>query len=67
LSDWFSREETVPTAVVKKPNPINERNQATLQELEEEVKRYVFAARTWCHSGTDEQIGSKKKRPPGKP
>jgi kinetochore protein Mis13/DSN1 len=56
LSDWFSRvwqtkgyqrdsaltsiqEETAPP-VVKKPNPQNEKNKTTLEELEEEVKRY---------------------------
>ena len=41
LSDWFSREETAPPPVVKKPNPQNEKNKATLLELEEEVKRYA--------------------------
>lgn len=57
LSDWFSRvcsnqnigrqnlttvqEETAPPPVIKKPNPQNEKNEGTLQELEEEVKRYV--------------------------
>lgn len=41
LSDWFSREETAAPPVVKKPNPTNERNKSTLEELEEELKRYV--------------------------
>jgi len=41
LSDWFSREEPAAPPVVKKPNPTNEKNKATLQELEEEVKRYA--------------------------
>lgn len=40
LSDWFSREETAPPTVVKKPNPQNVKNQATLEEFELEVKRY---------------------------
>src|SRR5690242_7378317 len=40
LSDWFSREETAALPVVKKPNPTNEKNKITLQELEEEIKRY---------------------------
>ncbi len=35
------QEETAPPPVVKKPNPQNEKNKATLEELEEEVKRYV--------------------------
>jgi kinetochore protein Mis13/DSN1 len=39
LSDWFSREETAPPTVVKKPNPQNVRNQATLEEFEQEVIR----------------------------
>ena len=41
LSDWFSREEIAPPVVITKPNPQNEKNKATLQELEEQVKRYV--------------------------
>jgi kinetochore protein Mis13/DSN1 len=41
LSDWFSREETAAPPKVKKPNPTNEKNKLTLQELEEEVKRYA--------------------------
>jgi hypothetical protein len=35
------QEETAPPPKVKKPNPQNEKNKATLQELEGEVKRYV--------------------------
>jgi kinetochore protein Mis13/DSN1 len=35
------QEETTPPLVVKKPNPQNEKNKATLQELEEEVRRCV--------------------------
>lgn len=35
------QEETAPPPVVKKPNPQNEKNQATLRELEEEVRRYA--------------------------
>lgn len=41
LSDWFSREETAPSPVIRKPNPQNEKNKATLEELEAEVKRYA--------------------------
>ncbi|KAF2023550.1 hypothetical protein EK21DRAFT_80629 [Setomelanomma holmii] len=37
LSDWFSR----------KPNPQNEKNRATLQELEEEVKRLEEEKAAW--------------------
>ncbi|KAF1829695.1 hypothetical protein BDW02DRAFT_535671, partial [Decorospora gaudefroyi] len=47
LSDWFSREETGPTPVVKKPNPQNEKNKATLQELEEEVRRLEEEKVAW--------------------
>jgi kinetochore protein Mis13/DSN1 len=36
-----AQEEAAPPPVVKKPNPQNEKNKATLEELEEEVKRYV--------------------------
>jgi hypothetical protein len=35
------QEDTAPPLVVKRPNPQNEKNKATLEELEEEVKRYV--------------------------
>jgi kinetochore protein Mis13/DSN1 len=41
LSDWFSRPEVEPPTVVKRPNPQNEKNQITLHELEEEIKRYA--------------------------
>ncbi|KAH3913077.1 hypothetical protein HBI56_088070 [Parastagonospora nodorum] len=47
LSDWFSREETAPPPVVKKPNPQNEKNNATLQELEDEVKRLEAEKSAW--------------------
>ncbi|KAH8725925.1 Mis12-Mtw1 protein family-domain-containing protein [Phaeosphaeriaceae sp. PMI808] len=47
LSDWFSREETSVIPVVKKPNPQNEKNKATLQELEEEVKRLEEEEAAW--------------------
>ena len=40
LSDWFSREDTAPPTVVKKPNPQNVKNQTTLEEFELEIKRY---------------------------
>lgn len=39
---YNSQEDLISTSVVKKPNPINEKNKATLEELEEEVKRYVY-------------------------
>jgi hypothetical protein len=35
----FAQEDTAPPPVVKRPNPQNEKNMATLQELEEEVQR----------------------------
>jgi len=36
------QEDTAPPPVIKKPNPQNDKNQATLEELEEEVKRYAY-------------------------
>lgn len=47
LSDWFSREETAPAPVIKKPNPQNEKNKATLEELEEEIKRLEDEKAAW--------------------
>ncbi|KAL6709078.1 hypothetical protein ACN47E_001894 [Coniothyrium glycines] len=47
LSDWFSREDTAPTPVVKKPNPQNEKNKATLLELEEEIRRLEEEKAAW--------------------
>ncbi|KAH6642282.1 Mis12-Mtw1 protein family-domain-containing protein [Boeremia exigua] len=47
LSDWFSREETAASPVVKKPNPVNEKNIITLQELEEEVRRLEEEMAAW--------------------
>ncbi|KAE8853386.1 hypothetical protein PTNB73_02290 [Pyrenophora teres f. teres] len=47
LSDWFSREEPPAPPVVKKPNPQNEKNKATLQELEEEVKLLEEEKTAW--------------------
>ncbi|KAI9786989.1 MAG: hypothetical protein M1816_007740 [Peltula sp. TS41687] len=38
MSDWFSREETVPKAVIKKPNPRNIANAARVEELEKQVR-----------------------------
>ena len=40
FSDWFNREETVPTKVVKKPNPRNVEIEENLAGLEEGIKRY---------------------------
>ncbi|KAL5119978.1 hypothetical protein ACEQ8H_002076 [Pleosporales sp. CAS-2024a] len=47
LSDWFSREETAAPTVIKKPNPQNEKNKATLEELEEEVDRLEKEKAEW--------------------
>ncbi|KAF1971036.1 hypothetical protein BU23DRAFT_537229 [Bimuria novae-zelandiae CBS 107.79] len=47
LSDWFSREETAPPTVVKKPNPQNVKNEATLEEFEREVKRLEEEKAAW--------------------
>jgi hypothetical protein len=40
------QEDTAPPPVVEKPNPQNLKNMATLQELEEEVQRWVMR-RLW--------------------
>ncbi|RMZ71206.1 mis12-mtw1 family [Pyrenophora seminiperda CCB06] len=61
LSDWFSREEVAAPPVVKKPNPQNEKNKATLQELEEEVKRLEEEKAAW------EAIASSSKTMPPPP
>ncbi|KAF2126621.1 hypothetical protein P153DRAFT_346576 [Dothidotthia symphoricarpi CBS 119687] len=47
LSDWFSREDVAPPPAVTKPNPQNEKNMATLQELEEEIKRLEQEHTAW--------------------
>ncbi|PGH23109.1 hypothetical protein AJ80_02883 [Polytolypa hystricis UAMH7299] len=40
LSDWFSREESTPPAVVvKKPNPKNIQNGEKIKELEEQIQK----------------------------
>ncbi|KAL4737332.1 Mis12-Mtw1 protein family-domain-containing protein [Aspergillus similis] len=39
LSNWFSREDTAPTVVVKKANPKNVQNQDKIKELEEQIKK----------------------------
>jgi kinetochore protein Mis13/DSN1 len=40
FSDWFNREETAPTKIVKKPNPRNGEIEDNLAGLEERIKRY---------------------------
>lgn len=45
LSNWFDREDTATTALVKKPNPRNVQNAAKLQELEVEIGRCVIFAK----------------------
>lgn len=47
LSDWFSREETAPPPVSRRPNPQNEKNKATLEELEEELQRLEEEKSAW--------------------
>ncbi|KAL4775426.1 Mis12-Mtw1 protein family-domain-containing protein [Aspergillus nidulans var. acristatus] len=39
LSNWFSREDTAPTVVVKKANPKNLQNQDKIKELEEQIQK----------------------------
>ncbi|GAB7340375.1 hypothetical protein MBLNU457_6819t1 [Dothideomycetes sp. NU457] len=47
LSNWFDREDTATTALVKKPNPRNIQNAAKLQELEVEIARLQAEKRSW--------------------
>ncbi|KAH0286668.1 hypothetical protein M436DRAFT_50379 [Aureobasidium namibiae CBS 147.97] len=47
LSYWYDREDTTPTAVVKKPNPRNIQNAEKLQQLEAELARLQAEKRTW--------------------
>lgn len=47
LSDWFSREDTAPTTVIRKPNPQNTSMQVALEELEEEIKRLEEEKAAW--------------------
>lgn len=47
MSDWFSREDTAPSVLIKKPNPQNERNASMLQELEQEIKRLQEEKAAW--------------------
>ena len=65
LSDWFSREEIAAPPVVKKPNPTNEKNKATLQELEEEVRRYGSPG-SHERSEANSCVVSKRRKPHGK-
>jgi len=44
------QEETAPPPVVKKPNPQNEMNKAKLEELEDEVKRYVLKSTRYTNA-----------------
>jgi kinetochore protein Mis13/DSN1 len=41
FSDWFSREESVPTRVIKKPNPRNIEIEENLAGIEARIRRYV--------------------------
>jgi kinetochore protein Mis13/DSN1 len=42
LSNWFSREEVNPPAViVKKPNPRNVQNTDKIKELEGHIQKYI--------------------------
>jgi hypothetical protein len=43
MSDWFNREDTGRTVVVKVPNPLNIHNAARIKELEERIERYYLS------------------------
>ncbi|KAF2646240.1 hypothetical protein P280DRAFT_494690 [Massarina eburnea CBS 473.64] len=61
LSNWFSREETAPPTVIKKPNPQNEKNQKTLLSLQEEIKRLEEEESAW------KTLASSSNAPPPPP
>ena len=44
MSDWFSREDAPKNAapLSTRPNPKNVQNAAKIEELEQQIKRYVF-------------------------
>ncbi len=44
FSDWFNREESAPTKIIKKPNPRNVELEENLTGLEERIKLYVESA-----------------------
>ncbi|KAK4899317.1 hypothetical protein LTR28_001541, partial [Elasticomyces elasticus] len=47
MSDWFSREDTTPATLVKKPNPRNVQNAVKLAELEAEYARLRESKASW--------------------
>ncbi|KAF2489659.1 hypothetical protein BU16DRAFT_575351 [Lophium mytilinum] len=47
LSNWFTREDTTPVSIVKKPNPTNIAMAKQLKELEEELERLEEEKATW--------------------
>jgi kinetochore protein Mis13/DSN1 len=44
FSDWFNREESAPTKIIKKPNPRNVELEENLTGLEERIKLCVDIA-----------------------
>jgi len=56
FSDWFNREDTAPTKVVKKPNPRNVEIEANLAGLEARIKRYGTKLYLGGHTLTVHQI-----------
>ena len=40
FSDWFSREDSAPKKVIKKPNPRNIEFEEKIAELEPRIQRY---------------------------
>lgn len=47
FSDWFSREESVPTKIIKKPNPRNVDIEENLARLEARIKRLKDERDQW--------------------
>ncbi len=49
FSDWFNRRSTIPTKVIKKPNPRNIEVEQNLVALEGRVKMYVSFQSSCCN------------------
>lgn len=66
MSQWFNREDTAPTVLVKKPNPRNIQNAAKLQELELEIARLQGEKATWEKMLSSSSTPSQSLRPDSK-
>ncbi|KAK4992218.1 hypothetical protein LTR66_006331 [Elasticomyces elasticus] len=70
MSDWFSREDTTPATLVKKPNPRNVQNAVKLAELEAEYARLQESKASWdalLGSTTSSSFSDKPNEPSPQP